>query len=189
MAASAPTPGRDPTPHHRQHPRSNHGSVSIILAVCICLLALAACGSSSRPGNETASAGFSDPLRFANCMRSHGVSNFPDPAAHGQSAMSPSEVQSPAFRSAQRACQHLLNTGVRRQKTAAEPAVALRFAECMRSHGDPHFPDPTGPAPNGLTPYPALLLYGMLFPLVPGDGPASPAYRQAATKCGQGVPP
>ena len=55
--------------------------VSVLLAVS-CLVAIAGCGSSSshhesgvRPGEQG--------LRFASCMRSHGVPNFPDPSAGG----------------------------------------------------------------------------------------------------------
>jgi hypothetical protein len=47
-------------------------------------------------------------LRFAQCMRAHGVSNFPDPIFRGEGVMeqvpSGREASSPAFQSAQQAC-------------------------------------------------------------------------------------
>jgi hypothetical protein len=53
-------------------------------------------------------------LKFAECMRAHGVSNFPDPPA-GSGAGGPVKLninpRSPGFQSAQRACQKLLGPG------------------------------------------------------------------------------
>jgi hypothetical protein len=50
-------------------------------------------------------------LRYARCMRAHGISSFPDPNSQGQlqiqaqpgSALDPSN---PQFRAANKACQH-----------------------------------------------------------------------------------
>jgi hypothetical protein len=70
--------------------------------------------------------------------------------------------------------------------TASERAAALRFAECMRTHGEPNFPDPSEgtPASNGA----ALMLRGMSFAVGPGLDPRSPALRQAAQRCGIRLP-
>jgi hypothetical protein len=52
-------------------------SVSIALAAIGCVAVIAACGSSGKPGGTS---GSRDPaLLEAQCMRSHGVPNFPDP--------------------------------------------------------------------------------------------------------------
>jgi hypothetical protein len=52
-------------------------------------------------------------LKFARCMRSHGVPNFPDPAPNGpdlkEAGISPA---SPQFQAAVRACRHALPAGV-----------------------------------------------------------------------------
>jgi hypothetical protein len=52
-------------------------------------------------------------LKFARCMRGHGVPNFPDPAPNGlnlkDAGISPT---SPQFQAAVRACQHALPAGV-----------------------------------------------------------------------------
>jgi hypothetical protein len=151
----------------------------------VCGLALAACGSS---GNSSANASKANAaVLFAQCMRSHGVSGFPDPNAQGGGiAVSPSEVHSPAFQSAQHACQHLLpNKGAPPHMTASQRAAAVRFAECMRTHGAPSFPDPTEHASgNGSV----LMLDGMTFAPGPGFDPGSPGFRQAATRCGIKLP-
>jgi hypothetical protein len=57
-------------------------------------------------------------LRFARCMRMHGVSNFPDPSASGPGgpvgfAISQSVHDSPALRSAVQACRSLFGGGAR----------------------------------------------------------------------------
>jgi hypothetical protein len=50
-------------------------------------------------------------LKFAKCMRAHGISNFPDPKLGGGPVTiggSGIRIQSPQFLSAQHACQSLL---------------------------------------------------------------------------------
>jgi hypothetical protein len=47
-----------------------------------CVAALAACGSGSGGGSGVG-AGQSAAQEFAHCMRSHGVTNFPDPLSRG----------------------------------------------------------------------------------------------------------
>jgi hypothetical protein len=52
-------------------------------------------------------------LKFAECMRAHGVSNFPDPKLGGGPVTSGGGINpnSPQFQSAQHACQNLLHKG------------------------------------------------------------------------------
>ena len=54
---------------------------------------------------------------------------------------------SPAFQSAQTACQHLLPDGGPPSQSAAQrqaqTVAGLAFARCIRAHGFPNFPDPT----------------------------------------------
>jgi hypothetical protein len=91
-----------------------------------------------------------DLVRFADCMRSHGVSSLPDPTTAPREfkiSLSPTAAQSPAFRSGETACHRLLpGGGPHGQSTVhsqAQIAAMLAFARCMRSHGFPSFPDPT----------------------------------------------
>jgi hypothetical protein len=87
-------------------------------------------------------------VKFTACMRSHGVPNYPDPNAQGVITIDSSmgiDPSSPLFQKAHADCQKLLPAG-----KAPSPAQqqqqekrALAFAACMRSHGVPHYPDPT----------------------------------------------
>jgi hypothetical protein len=56
--------------------------------------------------------------------------------------------------------------------SASPEAAALAFADCMRSHGVPHFPDPTAGG-------------GFLFHTGAGVDPSSPAFKEAQSKCKQ----
>jgi hypothetical protein len=75
-------------------------------------------------------------------MRAHGVPDFPDPGSNGNFNLpSSGSTQETA---ANHVCNHLLNVGP--QLTMAQTQHALRqlvkYAQCMRAHGVPNFPDP-----------------------------------------------
>ena len=62
------------------------------------------------PGGNPAKMG-GDLMKYASCMRSHGVSDFPNPIISGNSVgleINPTIAGSPDFKTAQAACQHLL---------------------------------------------------------------------------------
>lgn len=122
---------------------------AITPAVITAALMLGACGSSGRsnsPGGPATSAAQSNQamLPFVDCMRSRGVPDFPDPGS--RSFKDAFSTQSPAFKSAYGACQHLQPGGGPPNETAghseAQVAAVLAFARCLRSHGFPNFPDP-----------------------------------------------
>jgi hypothetical protein len=52
-------------------------------------------------------------LKFVQCMRSHGVPNFPAPGQSKSGAGAPPNVNSPQYLSAAGACQHLLPPGAK----------------------------------------------------------------------------
>jgi hypothetical protein len=89
-------------------------------------------------------------LAFADCMRSHGASGYPDPqistgGGHVQVRISPGNVNenAPAVKSAQAICRHLLpNGGQPGSVPAQQRPQELKFAQCMRGHGVANFPDP-----------------------------------------------
>lgn len=90
-------------------------------------------------------------LGFAACMRSHGLAGYPDPLVSGsdghvQVNISPGSLNpnSPAFKSADRTCHHLLPNGgaPAGAGSAQHQAQDVLFADCMRSHRVPSFPDP-----------------------------------------------
>lgn len=113
-------------------------------AMVACALALAACGSEHRPNSPRASS-YARGVKYSDCMRSHGVSNFPDPAAGGGFDIRAlgNEALSPAFVSAQKACANLLPGGVPPRITDAQLHQMAAKANCIRHHGFPSFPDPT----------------------------------------------
>lgn len=119
--------------------------------------AIAACGSS--PHRPPSARGRTNPnpvqaqhdtLNFARCMRSHGVPNFPDNLNfQNVPGINPS---SPAFKTAQTACQHLLpvKSPPPAAPSAQTHAKLLRLANCLRAHGYPSIPDPKpNPPPPG----------------------------------------
>jgi hypothetical protein len=122
-------------------------TISGSLAAVGCAIALVACGSSHKPNSATGSRAHPQALEFANCMRAHGVPNFPDPTGGGGGVNLEGtgiDTQSPAFKGARQACAKLTPGAVGGvQATESQFIAALRFAKCMRAHGFPAFPDPT----------------------------------------------
>jgi hypothetical protein len=89
---------------------------------------------------------------FAQCMRSHGVSSFPDPNGSGeipkQQVVAAAQATPAKFNTAQKTCEHLLPNGSlgspeTAQQIRTKLADGLSFARCMRTHGVSRFPDPT----------------------------------------------
>jgi hypothetical protein len=168
-------------------------------AILLCLagagLAVAGCGSSSSSSYNAGSTGPKDTaasnsqgLKFAQCMRSHGVPNFPDPsggALNLRVQQSPNgmnvngvQVNGPAFRSAMNSCRSDLPGGGHptAAQTAKARSQALAMSRCMRTHGVPNFPDPTfQTGPDGGV---GVRLGGA------GIDPNSPAFQTAAKDCG-----
>jgi hypothetical protein len=84
-------------------------------------------------------------LAFSRCMRSHGVSNFPDPDAQGSFPSFHTGVSKQVSAAANDACKDLLRSGGTGtpQQRQQKFAFALKVAECLRTRGFPTFPDPT----------------------------------------------
>ncbi len=108
-------------------------------------LSVLAAGSSSGTAMTQA-------LAYTRCMRSHGVSDYPDPTIppgggvafqiHGGPG-SDLDRDNPTFKAANQACRRLLPGGGQPPSVSApEIAAEVRWARCMRSHGVPSFPDP-----------------------------------------------
>lgn len=88
-------------------------------------------------------------LKYSACMRSHGLPKFPDPQISGNrvsmivGSKSGIDPRSPVFQAAQKACQQYMKPGGPAGGKALDPTKIAKWAACMRSHGLPHFPDPT----------------------------------------------
>jgi hypothetical protein len=136
--------------------------------------------STSNPSGATAQQ--NGPLRFSRCMRSSGVSNYPDPDSSGQLVKkSPQQlgVSSSQFRSAESACQHLLpngGSGPNAAQLLQVKALGLRFSQCVRVHGLANFPDPGS---DGRIPDPATV----------GINQGSPRFQAANQACRKYRPP
>jgi hypothetical protein len=114
----------------------------------------AGCGSSpSHIPAQTVGGPAAQAFAYSRCMRSHGVADFPDPRVKttpgggsvGIAMMVPSSIgNSPAFKTAGKACQGLLPTPGSARPDGQGPSkqVLLAFARCLRGHGVSGFPDP-----------------------------------------------
>jgi hypothetical protein len=153
VAASAPSRRRD------GHHVAARAGVAVAVLVAAGLLIAACGGGSPAPGvanlkrttttSGTGSAGRSaQALRFAACMRSHGVSAFPDPTPGTSSFPHVSGIdKAPGFASAESACRRYLPTapsgaGFSAAQIDHMQTDALAMARCLRSHGVKSFPDP-----------------------------------------------
>jgi len=144
-----------------------------------------ACGGSpagsTTPGGSTPAA--QDPsspgaqagaAAFAQCVRAHGVPDFPDPQ-NGHFLISGSDQSNPHFQTAVQACQHLLGPGgaTNGGSGGSNNSQLLAFAHCMQTHGVPQFPDPTAGGGIGLP---------------PGVDPNSPQFQKAWQECQSQLP-
>ena len=128
---------------------SRIAAISAVLTVMA--FAVVACSSSSpgsTPDARSSSVTTAKLLEFAQCMRAHGIKNFPDPVNGGFSfsGVGPDRVDpsSPAFQAAKTACISTVpGLAQRPAVTAQNLAAGVKLAACMRSHGFPGFPDPT----------------------------------------------
>jgi hypothetical protein len=84
---------------------------------------------------------FQEALKFSQCMRAHGVADFPDPSSTG--AVPVPVNPSGQFTAAQKACRRYAPPGPSPAQQAQAAQQALALAVCMRAHGLPNFPDPT----------------------------------------------
>ena len=116
-----------------------------------------------------------DMVKYAQCMRSHGVIDFPDPSSNGTISVGGTVSQSPQYPVADETCHKLLpNGGIPTAAPQAQGlAQLLKVSVCMRSHGVIDFPDPTSE--------------GIRIPVrkgMPSDlGPDNPRFQSAEKAC------
>src|SRR5712664_1148747 len=149
-----PTPCRDS--------RWRRTAAAIIAATVLALLA--ACnGNSSSSGaggtpNDGQAASPPSAVAYSHCVRSHGVPNYPDPGSDGALPKGDAQqfgVSSSQLQSAESDCRNLYpaNDGAIQQcettgdcpQAVVQQALNImrEYAQCLRSHGVPHWPDPT----------------------------------------------
>lgn len=87
-----------------------------------------------------------DGIKFAECMREHGI-DLPDPKDEGGGAVQfslPRDTDDAAMGKAMDACRQFLPNGGEPMKLDSEQLEQAReFAECMRENGIEDFPDPS----------------------------------------------
>jgi len=125
--------------------------VGLLAAACSSGSAGPKVASVSSSGGATTSGGTQPTaLAYAQCMRAHGLPDFPDPGPDGVSDIKSliSQGTHPdldptgaAFQGAQQACQALQPTSAS-TPSRVDPAQTLRWAQCMRAQGIASFPDP-----------------------------------------------
>lgn len=173
-------------------------AAALAALAALALVATACAGGTSGPGvagagtTTTTSGGASpgstpkaDAVAFSHCMQTHGVPNFPEPNATGQTMIrggptSSLNPQSPTFQKAQKDCQKY---SPQANQTPAQKAQhqqqLLKFAQCMRAHGISDFPDPSSTG--------ALKISGNSGS---GSGidPSSPQFQAAQKACQHDLP-
>ncbi len=136
-------------------------------------------------------------VAWAACIRSHGISNFPDPTfgdggAQVNLSTPAGMLTSPAFFSAQTACAKLglygAGEAAQEPPTAAQLAQAVAISKCMRGHGVPSWPDPSTHIPinvnaEGLGVTGAVPNSSLVYLVPKSIDFQSPAVKRAAMTC------
>jgi hypothetical protein len=127
---------------------------ALIGASCSTVPAATDTGTAGGTSSRKAATNLRKEVQFAQCMRSNGVSNFPDPDASGQltieAVMNGSGVNtnSSVYTQAFSACRRLEPAGFTGStRSPLQQEAALRFAQCVRANGVSDFPDPTPSSP------------------------------------------
>ena len=169
---------------------------ALAVAAAVAVLATA-CGGSSDP-SAASTPTYAQELALAQCMRSHGVPNFPDPNASGGYALTTSgsiegaggssiDIDNSQAQAAYGGCRHVLpgapslsqleqDVQQGQQRQARQLPELLKWEQCVRSHGVPDFSLGLG----GQSP-------------APGNSgavnPNSPEFQAALTACQHLLPP
>jgi hypothetical protein len=103
-------------------------------------------GIASSRGNKNAS-DRDKAVKFAECIRAHGVADFPDPNANNEFEYGVS-VTPEVWTQATTTCKDLQPPGtLSGKRTPEEQSAGLRFAQCVRENGVKDFPDPVNGEP------------------------------------------
>jgi hypothetical protein len=115
-------------------------------------------------------------LKFAQCMREHGMSWFPDPepGTGGLQIKVPPGLDKAKVDAAMAACKKFMpNGGAPERLDPAQLEQVRRMSQCMRDHGITAFPDPDADG--------RIQLNGDTL----GTGPGQPKFDAAEKACAQ----
>jgi hypothetical protein len=127
-----------------------------LAALALVALIGAGCGGNGGSGGgNTTAANQEKAVKFAQCMRENGVSEFPDPDASGNLTIdgvlngSGIDSNAPTWQQAIDACKDLQPPGFTGggERSADQQDAALKFAQCIRENGVEDFPDPAAGQP------------------------------------------
>ncbi|GAB2596436.1 hypothetical protein Aab01nite_71690 [Paractinoplanes abujensis] len=143
-------------------------------------VATAQTGAATAAASPSAAATFDEdaPLKYAQCMREHGMTWFPDPQPDGRMMIkTPKGLDPTKFEAAREACQEFAPEGGEGGQPDPELIEKARqMAKCMRENGVPEFPDPQADG--------SLQLDRGKMSVGPGD----PAFDKAEQKCSKFMP-
>jgi hypothetical protein len=111
---------------------------------------VASAGSAAAPAPTASLSELDQAVRYAQCMRSHGVP-MGDPHLDGQGnvqnapAVDKDSLDTDTLSQAQQACRALQPVAPP-ALTALKLELSREFSRCMRDHGVEHFPDPESDA-------------------------------------------
>jgi hypothetical protein len=123
------------------------GPLAVVTAVAVLAAATACSGPAASPGPASGGA-TGQMLAYSQCMREHGVPDFPGPNAAGNIQVTPGSPNDPMNGSQEQVadndCKHLLPGGGSGTGGGNQRAISrdLELARCMRAHGATNFPDP-----------------------------------------------
>jgi hypothetical protein len=137
---------------------TNRGRIVAALALALAVTAGCGHGGSHHATTKTSARDRARPVwtEYTRCARMHGMPTMPDPVVDSQGRADFPGVEKQQMEEVQDACGGILhrlpasaqgNSG--RPVTAANLAKLRSFAQCVRTHGVPAFPDPK---PNGSFP-------------------------------------
>lgn len=128
----------------------NNASVRLAVSAAALALTVAGCGGSGDAkvgsSSSTASSALEKAVKYTQCMRENGVTDFPDPDKNGRFMIAAGgpKRDSAQFKKAQQACKSQEPPGI--QDNPAERAQDqkewLKWAQCMRKNGIQSMPDP-----------------------------------------------
>jgi hypothetical protein len=184
----------------RPRHRLRRGAVLAALFMAGSLCAACGGGSGAHPPSASDSAPWSTArlIAYAECMRAHGVPNYPEPSSgDGGTSLAGTGINmaSSAFQSAKAKCYQLMPGGVpKTHATQQQVTQALESAQCMRDHGFPNSPDPIvtstlptpapgAPSSGSGTPGTTEYSNGLLFHIPSSIDVSSPAFQAAAKAC------
>jgi hypothetical protein len=197
---TTPRPGGKEEAAMNEKSENNLGRRASALAAAAAVAVLAAACGSSAPAPASAPT-YAQVLALAQCMRGHGLPDFPDPSASGSYSLQPDgslegaggssvDINSTQARAAYADCRRLLPGGPsvsqleqieqqEQQEQARMLPEVLKWEQCVRGHGVPDFSIPLG---------------GQSTPAAgkgagPGFNPGSPQFQAALRTCQHLLPP